>query len=82
MVLSHNDEVSAQKCYRGLITKYSFLTPSRESKHKLYLCIKFPGSHYTMKVSRDQGGGFTFSELINTNYDSFQGHIFIGGILN
>eukprot|EP00970_Alexandrium_tamarense_P020005 scaffold14715_cov221-Alexandrium_tamarense.AAC.1 len=55
----------------------------RESKHSLYSDISFPGTHYTKgNTQKWLDGGFTFAELIESNFDAFDGNIFIGGNLN
>ena len=53
------------------------------TKRKLYEHISFPGTHYTMSNTVQwKNGGFTFRELIESNYEAFEGNIFIGGNLN
>ena len=54
-----------------------------ETKQSLYPNITFPGTHYT-QISSAQwyNGGFSFTELLDNNFDVFKGNIFIGGNLN
>ena len=54
-----------------------------ETKHKLYPHVEFPGSHYTKANSVQwNNGGFTFLEFMDSNYQSFDGGIYIGGNVN
>mmetsp|Transcript_39037 Transcript_39037/g.57329 ORF Transcript_39037/g.57329 Transcript_39037/m.57329 type:complete len:789 (-) Transcript_39037:593-2959(-) len=51
-----------------------------ETKRKLYPKVSFPGTHYTMENTQQWiDGGFTLSELLDANYQSFGGKIFVGG---
>ena len=55
----------------------------RDSKQSLYPEVDFPGSHYTKGNTLPWlNGGFTFSELLDKNIESFGGNIFLGGKLN
>eukprot|EP00957_Ditylum_brightwellii_P030613 2320030-Ditylum_brightwellii.AAC.1 len=55
-------------------------TSVRETKRKLYPKVSFPGTHYTMENTQQWiDGGFTLSELLDANYQSFGGKIFVGG---
>ncbi len=54
-----------------------------KSKHALYDDVSFPGTHYTRGNTMSWlNGGFTFSEFIDANLDTFGSNIFIGGKLN
>jgi hypothetical protein len=54
-----------------------------KSKHALYDNVRFPGTHYTSGNTIPWlYGGFTFSEFIDANMDTFGSNIFIGGRLN
>ena len=54
-----------------------------QMKQSLYPNVTFPGTHYTqMNSIQWENGGFSFSELLEQNFDSFKGRVFIGGILN
>ena len=54
-----------------------------KSKRALYDDVSFPGTHYTRGNTMSWvSGGFTFSEFIDANLDTFGRNIFIGGSLN
>jgi len=57
--------------------------PWWQMKHSLYPSVKFPGTHYTKENTRPWfEGGFTFTELLEDNYDHRPGGIFVGGQLS
>lgn len=60
------------------VTHTRIFYSQRKSKHTNYPHIDFPGTHYSPRVD----GGFTFTQLIDSNIDAFDGNIFIGGKIN
>lgn len=64
--------------YHITLLTNAFTTTHRKTKHHLYSNIDFPGTHYSPWVK----GGFTFNQLIESNIESFNGNIFIGGKIN
>ena len=53
--------------------------PWWKTKHHLYPRLTFPGTHYG---PTNDGQSFTFSQFLSYNYDTCDGKIFIGGIIN
>jgi len=57
--------------------------PWWSEKIHLYPEIVFPGTHYVRENTPQwHNGGFTFSELLDANFNGFKGRIFSGGQLN